>query len=119
MPGWERLRDRARELKQEVIEHLDFYLEQFADKVERNGGKVHWAETADEACRIVLEIAQQCGAREIVKAKSMVGEEVELNHAFEARGIHPVRDRPGRVHYPTRRQPARAHRGPRHSLDPA
>ena len=89
VPGWERLRERARELKREVIEHLDFYLEQFADQVERNGGKVHWAETADEACRIVLEIARQCGAREIVKAKSMVAEEVELNHAFEAQGIHP------------------------------
>lgn len=90
VPGWERLRDRARELKQEVMEHLDDYLEQFAASVERRGGKVHWAATAEEACTIILEIAQQCGARGIVKAKSMAGEEVELNHAFEAKGIHPV-----------------------------
>ena len=90
MPGWQRLRDRAQELKREVMDHLDYYLEQFADNVERRGGKVHWAETAEEACRIVLEIAQQCGAREIVKAKSMAGEEVELNHALEAQGIRPV-----------------------------
>jgi len=90
VPGWERLRERAQALKREVIEHLDFYLEQFAGNVERLGGKVHWAATADEACRIVLEIARQCGAREVVKAKSMVGEEVELNHALEAQGIRPV-----------------------------
>ncbi len=89
VPGWERLRERAQELKRQVMEHLDFYLEQFADNMERRGGKVHWAATAEDACRIVLEIAQQCGAREIVKAKSMLGEEVELNHALEARGIRP------------------------------
>jgi len=90
VPGWQRLRDRARELKQEVMEHLDVYLEQFAASVERQGGQVHWAATAEEACGIILEIAQRCGARHIVKAKSMAGEEVELNRAFEARGIHPV-----------------------------
>jgi L-lactate dehydrogenase complex protein LldF len=109
VPGWERLRQRAHELKREVMAHLDFYLEQFADNLERRGGKVHWAATAADACRIILEIAQQYGAREIVKAKSMLGEEVELNHAFEARGIRPVEtdmgefiiqlagDRPGHI----------------------
>jgi L-lactate dehydrogenase complex protein LldF len=90
VPGWERLRERAQALKHEVMEHLDYYLEQFADNLERRGGKVHWAATAEDACRIVLEIAQQCGAREVVKGKSMVGEEVELNHALEAHGIRPV-----------------------------
>jgi L-lactate dehydrogenase complex protein LldF len=90
VPGWERLRERARELKREVMAHLDYYLEQFADSAKRRGSKVHWAATAEEACRIVLEIAQQRGVREIVKAKSMLGEEVELNHALEARGIDPV-----------------------------
>src|SRR5579875_524627 len=42
VPGFEALRDRARALKREVIEHLDEYLAQFADQVERLGGKVHW-----------------------------------------------------------------------------
>ena len=88
VPGFERLRDRARELKREVIEHLDDYLAQFADNVERNGGKVHWAATADEACAMVREIAQKAGAREVVKAKTMVSEEIELNQALEAAGIH-------------------------------
>jgi L-lactate dehydrogenase complex protein LldF len=90
VPGWERLRERAHELKREVMEHLDDYLEQFADNVERRGGRVHWAATAEDACRIIVEIAQQCGAGQVIKAKSMVGEEVEVNHALEARGIHPV-----------------------------
>jgi L-lactate dehydrogenase complex protein LldF len=37
----------------------------------------------------VVDIVQQAGAREVVKAKTMVGEEVELNHALEAEGIRP------------------------------
>ena len=89
VPGWQRLRDRAQALKREVMNHLDFYLEQFADNVERNGGKVHWAATAEESCAIVREIAERAGAKEIVKAKTMVSEEIELNHALEAAGIRP------------------------------
>ena len=89
VPGWQRLRDRAQALKREVMDHLDFYLAQFADNVEKNGGKVHWAATAEEACAIVRAIAEQAGAREVVKAKTMVSEEIELNHALEAAGIRP------------------------------
>ncbi len=90
VPGFERLRDRARAIKHEVMEHLDYYLEQFADNVARRGVKVHWATTAEEACGVVRQIAEQAGAREVVKAKSMVGEEIELNQALEAAGIRPV-----------------------------
>lgn len=90
VPGWERLRERAQALKREVMEHLDYYLEQFADHFERRGGEVHWASTAAEACAMVREIAGRAGVREVVKAKSMLGEEIELNHALEAAGIRGV-----------------------------
>jgi len=90
VPGWERLRERAQALKREVMEHLDYYLEQFADRFERCGGEVHWASTAAEACAMVREIAERAGVREVVKAKSMLGEEIELNHALEAAGIRGV-----------------------------
>ncbi len=90
VPGFDRLRDIGRELKRHTIENLDYYLGQFADNVERSGGKVHWASTADEACRIVVDIVQRSTSREVVKAKSMVGEEVELNHALEAAGIRAI-----------------------------
>ncbi|MGH9400981.1 MAG: LutB/LldF family L-lactate oxidation iron-sulfur protein [Terriglobia bacterium] len=90
VPGFEPLRDRARALKREVIEHLDEYLAQFADNVERGGGKVHWALDAEDVCRIVREIAQKAGVKEFVKSKTMVGEEVELNHTLEAAGIRGI-----------------------------
>lgn len=90
VPGFERLRERAYELKREVMNHLDEYLEQFASNVERRGGQVHWARTGEEACAMVREIVQKAGAREVVKAKTMVSEEIELNRALEAAGIRAV-----------------------------
>ncbi len=90
VPGFDRLRDLGREVKRQTIENLDYYLNQFADSVERNGGKVHWATDSAEVCRIVVDIVQHAAAHEVVKAKTMVGEEVELNHALEAAGIRPV-----------------------------
>ncbi|MGH9407075.1 MAG: LutB/LldF family L-lactate oxidation iron-sulfur protein [Terriglobia bacterium] len=90
VPGFERLRDRARAIKREVIEHLDDYLDQFAESAEHQGAKVHWAADGAEVCGIVREIAQNAGVREFVKSKTMVGEEVELNHALEAAGIRGI-----------------------------
>lgn len=90
VPGFERLRDKARELKRHTIENLDYYLSTFADHVERNGGKIHWATTAEDVCRIVVEIVQASAAQEVVKGKTMVGEEVELNHALEEASIRAV-----------------------------
>jgi L-lactate dehydrogenase complex protein LldF len=89
-PAFDRLRDAAREAKRHTIQNLDYYLNQFADNVERNGGKVHWAATAEEVCKIAVDIVRQAAAKEVVKAKTMVGEEVELNHALEAARIRPV-----------------------------
>ena len=63
---------------------------QFAASVERRGGHVHWADTADDARRIVAEIATSRGVRHVVKSKSMVSEELELNGALEAAGVRVV-----------------------------
>ncbi len=46
--------------------------------------------TGEEACEIVLEIARRAGAPEVVKPKTMVSEEIELNQALEAAGIRAV-----------------------------
>ncbi len=90
LPAFERLRDRGRELKRHVIEHLDEYVSAFACEVERHGGRVHWATTGEDACREVLKIAKAAGAREVVKGKTMVSEEIELNRALGAAGIRAV-----------------------------
>ena len=80
-------RDWARDLKTHVLTHLDRYLEQAEASLVRNGVHVHWAETADEACRVVEEVARRHGARRVVKAKSMLTEEVGLNPFLERAGL--------------------------------
>src|SRR5713101_7014886 len=55
----DKLRDHAKRIKEHTLAHLDQYLEQLEESVERNGGKVHWANTAEDARQMVLQIAQQ------------------------------------------------------------
>ncbi|MEK7386975.1 MAG: (Fe-S)-binding protein, partial [candidate division NC10 bacterium] len=55
-PEGEKLRDRAREIKEAALQHLDRYLEQLIDNVERLGGHVHFAAPSEEARAIILDI---------------------------------------------------------------
>lgn len=54
------------------------------------GGVVHEAPTADDARAIVLRLLQERGVTLFAKGKSMVAEEVFLNHHLEAAGIKVV-----------------------------
>ena len=67
-PEGERLRDRARAIKEATLQRLDEHLERLIDNVERRGGRVHFATTADEARDIILDIARRTGARMAVKS---------------------------------------------------
>lgn len=90
LPDGEALRDAARRIRAHTIAHLDRYLVQFSEQAERRGCQLHWADTAADASRIVVEIAQANGISLAVKSKSMVSEEIELNAAFESAGIRVV-----------------------------
>lgn len=85
-----RLRQLAGEIKQHVVENLDTYLPQVEAKLKANGAQVHWAATREEACAAVLKIMQDRGATKMVKAKTMVSEEIELAHYLEKRGIEAL-----------------------------
>jgi L-lactate dehydrogenase complex protein LldF len=86
-PDWENLRDSAAAVKDDVLAHLDSYLLQVEEKVTAAGGTVHWARDAAEANRIVTGLVAATGAREVVKVKSMLTEEIGLDNALEAAGI--------------------------------
>src|ERR1043165_867564 len=90
MEEWEELRARARAIKDEALNHLGFYLEEFAANAERAGAKVHWARDASEACEVISRIARGRRARTVVKGKSMASEEIGLNDALSAAGLEPV-----------------------------
>ena len=90
LPNWEDLRSEARAIKDEVLSHLDRYLEEFADNAESRGAKIHWARDAAEANSIICGLAAQSNARIVVKSKSMTTEETHLNEALEAAGMQVV-----------------------------
>jgi L-lactate dehydrogenase complex protein LldF len=90
LPNWEELRSQARAIKDEVLSHLDKYLEEFVRTAESRGAKIHWARDGVEANAIICRLAAERKARVIVKSKSMTTEETHLNTALEAAGMQVV-----------------------------
>ncbi len=90
LPEFETLRDTARDIKNHALANLDFYLEAYEAKVKEAGGTVHWCADADAARAAVLAICQKAGAKTVTKGKSMIGEEISINHHLEKHGIVPV-----------------------------
>ena len=87
---WESLRNAASDIKKHTLSHLDIYLEKFASNAEANGVNVHWAKDADEFNAIVLDILQSHDVRKLVKSKSMLTDECEMNPYLETHGIEVV-----------------------------
>jgi L-lactate dehydrogenase complex protein LldF len=89
MPDWQGLRESGKQIRQHTMENLDFYLEEFEANCTRAGGVVHWARDAEEARQIIVGLVKASGSDEVIKIKSMTTEEIQLNSALEAAGIHP------------------------------
>jgi L-lactate dehydrogenase complex protein LldF len=85
-----RLRQLAGEIKQHVVENLDTYLPAVEARLVENGARVHWASTAESACEAVYSILKARGATKLVKAKTMVSEEIELDDYLRKRGIESL-----------------------------
>ena len=94
LPNPSERRQQAHAIRADVIEHLDGYLDQFISNAQANGVSIHRARNADEAIQTVLSIIAADGRphaeKLVAKSKSMVSEEIELNHALEAEGIKVV-----------------------------
>ena len=87
---FEQLRVKFKGIKTHVTDELDTFLAQFTEQAERTGTHVHTARTAADVVDLVRKICEQHDAKLIVKSKSMVSEEVELNHELEPFGIEVV-----------------------------
>jgi len=90
LPDWEELREAGKAIKTDVLAHLDEYLLQFEAAVEAAGGHVHWARDAAEANAAVADVARSHGVAEVVKVKSLTTDEIGLNAALGAAGIHAL-----------------------------
>lgn len=83
-------RQKAKNVKWKTIEQLDKYLEKFEKQFTANGGRVIWAEDAEEARQAVLQICREKNTKQVVKAKSMVTEEIHLNDFLAKNSIESV-----------------------------
>ena len=84
------MRDLGESIRQYSLSILPDLLERLEAKLTSNGIKVHWADTPDDANHIFIDIAKKVGAKSVIKGKSMVSEEVELNHALHEVGIEAL-----------------------------
>ncbi len=88
--NWEEWRSLAEEIRQHVLENLDYYLEQLAENVAKKGGHVFFAQTAEEATGYIRDVVKKKNGKKIVKSKSMVTEEINMNEALESDGCEVV-----------------------------
>ena len=84
------LRNLGQAIRQYSLANLPRLLTQLEANLTANGVTVHWAENADDANAIALDIARRVNAKHIIKGKSMVSEEIGFNHAMEAAGIEAL-----------------------------
>jgi len=87
---WEQWRELGEQIRQHTLENLDFYLTQLSDNVAKRGGHVFFAKTKEEAAQYIKEIAEKKRAKKVVKSKSMVTEEINMNQTLEAIGCEVV-----------------------------
>ena len=89
-PGWQDMRTVAMNIRDDVSANLDFYVKQFAENAEAHGVHVHFAPTETEALWEALDIFENHGANTAVKSKSMMTEEIGLNHILEQAGVNVI-----------------------------
>jgi len=83
-------REKAKNLKWKALESLDKNLENFEAAITKRGAKVIWAEDAQQALAAIGKICTEKNCKTVVKSKSMVTEEIHLNHFLEELGIESV-----------------------------
>ncbi len=94
LPDLPERRKRTHAVREDVITHLDEYLARFSANAAANGILLHRAADANQAVELFLEIASRFaddqGQLLVAKSKSMISEEIDLNHALDCRGIRVV-----------------------------
>lgn len=81
---------KAHTIKWKVMENLDKLLPEFETNFQKKGGKVIWANDAEEARKEILQIIKKANAKTVIKSKSMATEEIHLNEFLEKNHIEAL-----------------------------
>lgn len=88
--SWEEIKEKAKAIKQDCIKRLPELIERFRQEAEKAGASVHQSATPQDALHTIDKILREKMAKLVVKSKSMVSEEIELNKFLEKRGYQVV-----------------------------
>lgn len=83
-------KERAAHIKHKAISNLEKYLVDFEANFQKRGGKVIWAQDANEALKEILAILDRHKTKNVVKSKTMVTEEIDFNHTLEQAEIESL-----------------------------
>lgn len=87
---WEEIKEKAQAIRRDCIKRLPELIERFSQEAEKTGAFIHPAATPQDALQAIEKILQDKKAKLVVKAKSMVSEEIELNRFLEKKGYKVV-----------------------------
>src|SRR6478609_10834976 len=87
---FEETRAALKERRNRAIENLDVWLDTFEREATRRGATVLYAESTQDAARLVADIARKHDVRKVIKTKSMVSEEMQLNRVLGEMGVQSI-----------------------------
>ncbi|MFQ6082239.1 MAG: LUD domain-containing protein [Candidatus Aminicenantia bacterium] len=87
---WDKLKKKSRQIREKSINNLPQLIKNFSLEAQKAGAKIYFAETPKEALEQIGKILTQKKAKLVVKAKSMVSEEIELNAYLQKKGIQVI-----------------------------
>lgn len=87
---------KAHLIKWKAIDNIERYLLDFESNFIRRGGRVIWANTAEEALEEIDKIISTRQIRSVVKSHAMILEEIDLHRYLTRQGIEPIETDPGR-----------------------
>ncbi len=86
----ESAKEMASAIKKQTLKNLPTYLLEFEKNATAKGTTILWAETAEQALEEIDAILAPHRVGYIVKSKSMITEEIELNEHLEKKGIEVI-----------------------------
>lgn len=87
---WDQIKEEAKAIREDCIKRLPELIQQFTEEAQKVDTRVYRAATPDDALSAIATILQEKKAKNIVKSKSMVSEEIHLNPFLEKKGYRVV-----------------------------
>jgi iron-sulfur cluster protein len=87
---WDQIKEKAKAIREDCLRQLPELIQHFTKEAQKVGARVYRAATPAEALSAIEKILLEKKANNIVKSKSMVSEEIGLNHFLEKKGYRVV-----------------------------